>query len=87
MMMEILQDEVGHVFANVLEDAGVYKRTEAGPGGIRKIYRVPELKILRTHMQNGSESLRSRYIFLNIFINVRTVSRQAQENMLYLITV
>lgn len=28
--MEILQDEVGHVFANVLEDAGVYKRTEAG---------------------------------------------------------
>ena len=29
-VMEILQDEVGHVFANVLEDAGVYKRTEAG---------------------------------------------------------
>ena len=29
-VMEILQDEVGHVLANVLEDAGVYKRTEAG---------------------------------------------------------
>ena len=29
-VMVILQDEVGHVFANVLEDAGVYKRTEAG---------------------------------------------------------
>ena len=29
-VMEILQDEVGYVFANVLEDAGVYKRTEAG---------------------------------------------------------
>ena len=28
--MEILQDEVGHVFANVLEDAGVYKCTEEG---------------------------------------------------------
>ena len=29
-VMEILQDEVGHVFANVLEDAGVYKCTPEG---------------------------------------------------------
>lgn len=27
---EIMQDEIGKVFARVLEDAGVYKRTEAG---------------------------------------------------------
>ena len=30
---EILQDEVGKVFAQVLEDAGVYKRTESGREG------------------------------------------------------
>ena len=29
----ILQDEVGKVFAQVLEDAGVYKRTESGRKG------------------------------------------------------
>ncbi len=29
-IMDILQAEVGHVFAQVLEDAGVYKRTEEG---------------------------------------------------------
>ena len=29
----ILQDEVGKVFAQVLEDAGVYKRTESGREG------------------------------------------------------
>lgn len=29
-IMEILQTEIGHVFAAVLEDAGVYKRTPAG---------------------------------------------------------
>ena len=29
----ILQDEVGKVFAQVLEDAGVYKRTESGKEG------------------------------------------------------
>ena len=29
----ILQDEIGHVFAQVLEDAGVYKRDAAGKAG------------------------------------------------------
>ena len=29
----ILQDEVGHVFAQVLADAGVYKLDEAGRAG------------------------------------------------------
>ena len=29
----ILQDEVGHVFAEVLTDAGVYKLDEAGRAG------------------------------------------------------
>ena len=29
----ILQDEVGHVFAQVLADAGVYKMDEAGRAG------------------------------------------------------
>ena len=27
---EVLKEEIGHVFAKVLEDAGVYKRTEEG---------------------------------------------------------
>lgn len=38
-VMEILQDEVGHVFANVLEDAGVYKRTEAGREALENLSR------------------------------------------------
>ena len=29
----IVQEEIGHVFAQVLEDAGVYKRDEAGQAG------------------------------------------------------
>ena len=29
----ILEEEIGHVFAQVLEDAGVYKRDEAGHAG------------------------------------------------------
>ena len=29
----ILEEEIGHVFAQVLEDAGVYKRDEAGRAG------------------------------------------------------
>ena len=29
----IVQEEIGHVFAQVLEDAGVYKRNEAGHAG------------------------------------------------------
>lgn len=29
-IMEILRTEIGHVFAQVLEDAGVYKRTPEG---------------------------------------------------------
>ena len=29
-LMEILHKEIGHVFMHVLEDAGVYKRTEEG---------------------------------------------------------
>lgn len=33
---EILQDEVGIVFAQVLEDAGVYKKTEEGRRAFRK---------------------------------------------------
>ena len=28
--MDILRTEIGHVFAQVLEDAGVYKRTPEG---------------------------------------------------------
>lgn len=29
-MHDIVQEEVGHVFVRVLEDAGVYKRDEKG---------------------------------------------------------
>lgn len=35
-VMKILQDEVGKVFARVLEDAGVYKRTEQGKSSFLK---------------------------------------------------
>lgn len=35
-VMDILKDEVGHVFAQVLEDAGVYKRTEEGREGFHR---------------------------------------------------
>lgn len=35
-VMDILKDEVGHVFAQVLEDAGVYKRTGEGREGFRR---------------------------------------------------
>lgn len=35
-VMEILKAEVGHVFAQVLEDAGVYKRTEEGRQGFER---------------------------------------------------
>lgn len=36
---QILKDEVGHVFAQVLEDAGVYKRTEEGKEGFLRFIR------------------------------------------------
>ena len=32
----IVQDEVGHVFEQVLEDAGVYKMDEAGRAGFER---------------------------------------------------
>lgn len=35
-VMDILKDEVGHVFAQVLEDAGVYKRTDEGREAFRR---------------------------------------------------
>jgi len=35
-VMDILKDEVGHVFAQVLEDAGVYKRTAEGREAFRR---------------------------------------------------
>lgn len=37
---QILKDETGKVFAAVLEDAGVYKRTEAGKAAFRKFIRT-----------------------------------------------
>ena len=41
---KILQDEVGKVFARVLEDAGVYKRNESGKAAFRKfIKKVNEI--------------------------------------------
>lgn len=37
---KVLQEEVGLVFSNVLEDAGVYKRTEAGKASFQKFVNV-----------------------------------------------
>ena len=33
---ELLKNEVGNIFANVLEDAGVFKRNEKGQAGLEK---------------------------------------------------
>ena len=33
---KFIQDEIGFVFSGVLEDAGVFKRTDEGRGAFRK---------------------------------------------------
>ena len=43
----IVQEEIGHVFAQVLEDAGVYKRDEAGHAGFVRFLESVKLSPLR----------------------------------------
>ena len=57
-VMDILRDEIGKVFSEVLEDAGVYKRNEEGQKAFMKF--VNSLKQLKNYKRGAVAKYRLR---------------------------